>query len=31
MDEGCIGDLTVLEAKASGLGGIIVWGCIMEE
>lgn len=27
MDEGCIGDLTVLEAKASGLAGIIVWGC----
>ena len=27
MDEGCIGDLTVLEAKATGLSGIIVWGC----
>lgn len=27
MDEGCIGDLTTLEAKASGLAGIIVWGC----
>lgn len=26
-DEGCIGDLTTLEAKASGLAGIIVWGC----
>jgi len=26
-DEGCIGDLTVLEAQASGLTGIIVWGC----
>ena len=26
-DEGCIGDLTVLEAEASGLAGIIVWGC----
>lgn len=26
MDEGCIGDLTALEAQASGLGGIIVWG-----
>jgi regulator of RNase E activity RraA len=25
-DEGCIGDLTVLEARASGLGGIVVWG-----
>ncbi|MFQ6104310.1 MAG: RraA family protein [Candidatus Glassbacteria bacterium] len=27
MDEGCVGDLTALEAKASGLAGIIVWGC----
>jgi regulator of RNase E activity RraA len=26
-DEGCIGDLTVLEAQASGLAGMIVWGC----
>lgn len=25
-DESCIGDLTVLEAKASGLKGIVVWG-----
>ena len=25
-DEGCIGDLTALEAKASKLGGIVVWG-----
>jgi 4-hydroxy-4-methyl-2-oxoglutarate aldolase len=25
-DEGCIGDLTALEAKASGLAGIAVWG-----
>ena len=25
-DEGCIGDLTVLEAKASGLAGIVLWG-----
>ena len=25
-DEGCIGDLTALEARASGLVGIIVWG-----
>jgi len=25
-DEACIGDLTVLEAKASGLAGMIVWG-----
>jgi 4-hydroxy-4-methyl-2-oxoglutarate aldolase len=26
IDEGCIGDLTALEAKASGLAGIVVWG-----
>jgi 4-hydroxy-4-methyl-2-oxoglutarate aldolase len=26
MDEGCIGDLTVLEARGSGLSGIVVWG-----
>jgi regulator of RNase E activity RraA len=26
MDEGCIGDLTVLEAQACGLAGIILWG-----
>jgi 4-hydroxy-4-methyl-2-oxoglutarate aldolase len=26
LDEGCIGDLTVLEARAAGLGGIVVWG-----
>src|SRR5205085_1784153 len=25
-DEGCIGDLTALEARAAGLGGIVVWG-----
>src|SRR5438094_672214 len=25
-DEGCIGDLTALEAMATGLGGIVVWG-----
>jgi regulator of RNase E activity RraA len=24
--EGCVGDLTVLEAQAKGLGGIAVWG-----
>ncbi len=27
IDEGCIGDLTVLEAQACGLRGIVVWGC----
>jgi regulator of RNase E activity RraA len=26
MDEGCIGDLTALEAQACKLGGILVWG-----
>lgn len=25
-DEGCIGDLIVLEAQAAGLAGIVVWG-----
>ena len=25
-DEACIGDLTVLEAEAAGLGGLVVWG-----
>lgn len=25
-DEGCVGDLTVLEASAAGLGGIVIWG-----
>jgi regulator of RNase E activity RraA len=27
MDEGCIGDLTALEARAAGMSGIVVWGC----
>lgn len=27
MDEGCIGDLTALEAQAFGIAGLIVWGC----
>jgi len=26
-DEGCIGDLTVLEARSSGIAGLAVWGC----
>lgn len=26
LDEGCIGDLTALEAQASRLAGIVVWG-----
>ena len=26
-DEGCIGDLTALEAQACGLAGIVIWGC----
>ncbi|HUG34674.1 MAG TPA: hypothetical protein VMJ90_07885, partial [Anaerolineales bacterium] len=25
-DEGCIGDLTVLETQAGGLAGIVLWG-----
>jgi len=25
-DEGCIGDLTTLEAQAAGIAGIIIWG-----
>ena len=29
-DEGCIGDLTALEAQACGLGGIVVWGVHRE-
>jgi 4-hydroxy-4-methyl-2-oxoglutarate aldolase len=27
MDEGCIGDLIALEARAYGVEGLIVWGC----
>lgn len=27
MDEGCIGDLTTMEAQTCGLAGIVVWGC----
>lgn len=27
MDEGCIGDLTALEAQACGLASMVVWGC----
>ena len=26
QDEGCIGDLTALEAQAAGLAGMVVWG-----
>jgi 4-hydroxy-4-methyl-2-oxoglutarate aldolase len=26
LDEACVGDLTVLEAQASGVAGLIVWG-----
>src|SRR4029077_8540555 len=26
LDEGCIGDLTTVEAEHSGLAGIVVWG-----
>jgi 4-hydroxy-4-methyl-2-oxoglutarate aldolase len=30
LDEGCIGDLIALEARASGLAGIIVWGALRD-
>lgn len=26
-DEGCIGDLTVLDAWSAGIAGVLVWGC----
>jgi regulator of RNase E activity RraA len=26
LDEACVGDLTILEARASGLAGVVVWG-----
>jgi regulator of RNase E activity RraA len=26
-DEGCIGDLTVLDAWSAGVSGVLVWGC----
>ncbi|MDQ7911019.1 RraA family protein [Phytohabitans sp. ZYX-F-186] len=26
VDESCVGDLAVLEAKAAGLGGVVIWG-----
>ena len=26
LDEGCVGDLTVLEARANGLSALVVWG-----
>lgn len=26
VDEGCIGDLTVLETRAAGLSGVVLWG-----
>jgi regulator of RNase E activity RraA len=25
-DEGCVGDLTILEAEAAGVAGVVVWG-----
>lgn len=30
LDEGCIGDLTVLEAQAAGLAGAVVWGLVRD-
>lgn len=29
-DEGCIGDLTALEARECGLSGIVLWGCLRD-
>lgn len=29
-DEGCIGDLTALEARAAGVAAIAVWGCVRD-
>lgn len=29
-DEACIGDLTVLEARAGGLAGIVLWGLLRD-
>jgi 4-hydroxy-4-methyl-2-oxoglutarate aldolase len=26
-DEGCIGDLTVIEAREAGMHGVLLWGC----
>lgn len=26
LDEACVGDLVVLEARAAGLGGVVIWG-----
>jgi len=26
LDEACVGDLTILEARAAGLAGVVVWG-----
>src|ERR1700739_2584324 len=26
LDESCVGDLVVLEARAAGLDGIVIWG-----
>jgi regulator of RNase E activity RraA len=30
MDEGCIGDLIVAEARGAGIAGIVVWGAIRD-
>ena len=27
QDEGCIGDLTVIEAATAGIAGVVLWGC----
>src|SRR5690348_15395008 len=26
LDESCVGDLVVLEARAAGLAGVVIWG-----
>ena len=31
LDEGCVGDLTVLEAKTAGLAGLVVWGVHRDD
>jgi regulator of RNase E activity RraA len=30
LDEGCVGDLTALEARAAGLDGIVIWGALRD-
>lgn len=30
LDEGCVGDLVVLEAAAAGIAGLAIWGCCRD-